>query len=549
AATPDTPVSLRRYLPWGPQTPHYELPSGMSETYQFFPPCCHRISKLQFSGSAVNEERRNARRIGHIIYFRPEIPYEHKIYLTEGQENRYQTELAMLEELCHFRPHHLVQDEDRYVPVSSYSDFPPYWELIERLRTLHQELDDERRAWMPSVLAWPHESSSFDNKQFIVAATVFTDDVTRYLACHCLAKFNWGIISVTTRSPPRDTVAPQPSTSRQHTTSAIQSRTPSVTDMHGNVHPLVPSPPRPTSVSSTRSITQRSVQETSRPESTSADRPISQRSSAASSELPTVSRIPSQLASPAVSLTRGSIGRLTGVGLQLMSPEAQQERFRVIRLPSQAPSTSGLPTYSQVPSRSISQSPEHSEHVPEVGEATVIAPTSIALPATPPRDDVSIHSVPPTAPSTSRTTNIHGLTGIGTLMERFSQLQATRHSPAPVVQSAPVSQRTSDHSSSQESQTSDLIELQSPISLVTHSPELPVQATEMVPIVPPDNGHRDHIIPIEHVPETGEIGHILSLDPNTHQVVPWEPETRSPMMYDELMLSKKLNMAMCQMLQ
>ncbi|KAG8681205.1 hypothetical protein FRC09_017677, partial [Ceratobasidium sp. 395] len=255
---------------------------------------------------------------------------------------------------------------------------------------------------------------------------------------------------------------------------------------------------------------------------------MSQQSSAVSSELPTVSRIPSQPASPAVSLTRGSIGRLTGVGLQLMSPEAQQERFRVIRLPSQAPSTSGLPTYSQVPSRSISQSPEHSERVPEVGEATVIAPTSIALPTTPPQDDVSVHSVPPTAPSTSRTTNIHGLTGIGTLMERFSQLQVTRHSPAPVVQSAPVSRQTSEHGSSQESQTSDLIELQSPISLVIHSPELPVQATEMVPIVPPDNGHRDHIIPVEHVPETGEIGHILSLDPNTRQVVQWEPETRSP---------------------
>ncbi|QRV87090.1 Retrovirus-related Pol polyprotein from transposon [Ceratobasidium sp. AG-Ba] len=175
--------SLQRYLPYPWQKEHYQLDATLKDRYMLPLPMAQRISNLQhLADNAINEERRNARQIGRMIYQRPTPPEEHMFYLSQQDERLVQEEMNILDYLTRFELQYVVVDNNRGIPVQSHNDEPQYWKLYNLLANRRQDASIEVKRRGPAVPEWPHLQDSFDSKQFIVAAVLYRDEVTRFLA-------------------------------------------------------------------------------------------------------------------------------------------------------------------------------------------------------------------------------------------------------------------------------------------------------------------------------------------------------------------------------
>ncbi|QRV90335.1 Retrovirus-related Pol polyprotein from transposon [Ceratobasidium sp. AG-Ba] len=175
--------SLQRYLPYPWQKEHYRLDATLKDRYMLPLPMAQRISNLQhLANDPINEERRNARQIGRMIYQRPTPPDEHMFYLSKQDERLVQEEMIILNYLTRFEPQYMVVNNNQGIPVQSHNDEPQYWKLYNQLANRRQDASPEARHKGPAIPEWPQLQDSFDSKQFIVAAVLYRDEVTRFLA-------------------------------------------------------------------------------------------------------------------------------------------------------------------------------------------------------------------------------------------------------------------------------------------------------------------------------------------------------------------------------
>ncbi|QRV83408.1 Retrovirus-related Pol polyprotein from transposon [Ceratobasidium sp. AG-Ba] len=181
--------ALNRYLPYDWRNEHYKLDPVLQQRYSLDLPMAQRISRLQMDlKNPFNEERRNARSIGRMIYQRPTPPSEHMYYLNEWNEEQVPREMAILDHLTRFEPKHIVLINGKGYPTQSHNEDRFYWELQNLLRNRRQSASEHAKARGPAVPEWPQLTHSFDSKQFIVAAVLFRDDVTRFLAYYLKAQ-------------------------------------------------------------------------------------------------------------------------------------------------------------------------------------------------------------------------------------------------------------------------------------------------------------------------------------------------------------------------
>ncbi|QRV73582.1 hypothetical protein RhiJN_01596 [Ceratobasidium sp. AG-Ba] len=181
--------ALNRYLPYDWRNEHYKLDPVLQQRYSLDLPMAQRISQLQMDlKNPFNEERRNARSIGRMIYQRPTPPSEHMYYLNEWNKEQVPREMAILDHLTRFEPKHIVLINGKGYPTQSHNEDRFYWELQNLLQNRRQSASEHAKARGPAVPEWPLLTHSFDSKQFIVAAVLFRDDVTRFLAYYLKAQ-------------------------------------------------------------------------------------------------------------------------------------------------------------------------------------------------------------------------------------------------------------------------------------------------------------------------------------------------------------------------
>ncbi|QRV77000.1 hypothetical protein RhiJN_19845 [Ceratobasidium sp. AG-Ba] len=127
------------------------------------------ISNLQhLADDAINEECQNTWQIGQMIYQQPTPPEEHMFYLSKQDERLVQEEMNILDYLTRFELQYVVVDNN------------------------HASIEAKHKG--PTVPKWPHLQDSFDSKQFIVAAVLYRDEVTRFLAYYLKEELSYSSI-------------------------------------------------------------------------------------------------------------------------------------------------------------------------------------------------------------------------------------------------------------------------------------------------------------------------------------------------------------------
>ncbi|QRV94988.1 hypothetical protein RhiJN_23006 [Ceratobasidium sp. AG-Ba] len=182
---------MARYLPYSFDSPHYKLDKELTNRYTLDVPFTRRISLMQSNiGDNVNDQRRWARTIARVIYQRGTPHASHMSYLSAQDEDLCPQEMILLDHLCLFIPEHLVLINGQGIPTTCHSDKQTYWDLINMLANRRQQATHIDRQLGPSVPEWPRLEDSFDNKQFAVAAVLFRDEVTRFLAYYLKQELN-----------------------------------------------------------------------------------------------------------------------------------------------------------------------------------------------------------------------------------------------------------------------------------------------------------------------------------------------------------------------
>ncbi|QRW13238.1 hypothetical protein RhiLY_12237 [Ceratobasidium sp. AG-Ba] len=174
-----------RYIPYPPSTVHYEMPEDILEQYCFQPLGAERISKLfKDPNGKGNIRQRQARLIAQIVFKDKPASAEANRYLGEDHEPLVADTLELLDQLCYFKPKWVIREGEKFIPVVSYSNSPLYFKMRNKLLNLRASLPSEQRRIIGVPPEWPRETHSFDAKQFTVAAMLFRDKVTRYLASY-----------------------------------------------------------------------------------------------------------------------------------------------------------------------------------------------------------------------------------------------------------------------------------------------------------------------------------------------------------------------------
>ncbi|KAG8710821.1 hypothetical protein FRC08_016679 [Ceratobasidium sp. 394] len=484
ANTPDSAESLSRYLPLSARLPHYDLSEELARRYTFTPNQATRISQLHAAGGINNEAGRNARRIGQIIYSQSDPSSDHSLYLTTEVGHLVGNESRLLEELCVFKPRFLVQVDGKGYPAVSYSDWQPYYDLISILRNKQRGLSAEDRGNAPLIPTWPMLSSSFDSKQFTVAATLFADDVTRFLA-YCLHKELVVAQSELEPSPPQaieiegvklrlvDCIA----TSEHSSQAEKQSNSsPSTAPLN---EPLPPSCP---------------VSVVSR---TSSRRPVT-----VEQRLP--SRSTSRTSSNQEDVTVQAMAPPVEIRPKLPSQTSTRSSQSIVPLPS-VPSVSPLaPEASSVPSASPLAP---NDIITTYSTRTPLRSwTSNSGTTNSPRRGV----VPPTAPSRERTINITDVFPQDSIVEQFKNLRPTDRSPAAALPSAPVSALGLEGMNQEQSLSLSPISV--PPGAFQHSPP-PKEDKPITPVdtTQADKDTHDHLVDPEQA-GLGEEGDVYDFD-------------------------------------
>ncbi|QRV97198.1 hypothetical protein RhiJN_25217 [Ceratobasidium sp. AG-Ba] len=182
AHIPTSMSSLQRYLPYSWQLEHYSLNDTLQAKYSLSLPMAQRISNLQhLAHDPLNQERRNARHIAQIIYQQPVPPKQHMVYLSKKDERMVEKEMTLLDDLTQFKPQYVVLVQNQGIPVQCLNDNPNYWKLSDILARRYKAASTLSKSQGPAVPQWPQLQDSFDCKQFIVAAVLYRDEVTRFL--------------------------------------------------------------------------------------------------------------------------------------------------------------------------------------------------------------------------------------------------------------------------------------------------------------------------------------------------------------------------------
>ncbi|KAG8694740.1 hypothetical protein FRC08_008290 [Ceratobasidium sp. 394] len=400
-------------------------------------------------------------------------------------EHLVKNELRLLEELCIFRPHFLVQVDGKGYPAVSYSDWQPYYDLISILRNKQRGLSAEDRGNAPLIPVWPMLSSSFDSKQFTVAATLFADNVTRFLA-YCLCKEPVVAQSEQEPSPPQaieiegvklclvDCTA-----SSEHSLQAKKWSSSSLSTVPLD-KPLPPS--HPVSVVSRTSSRQPVVME---------------------------HRLPSRS-------TSSTSSNQEDVTVQAMAPPVEIRP----RTPSR---TSTRSSRSIVPLPSVPSASPLTHEAPSVPSASPLAPDDIITTYstwTPLRSSTSSPGTTnsprrrvasPTAPSRERTINITDVFPQDSLVERFKNLRPMDRSPAaPALPSAPVSALGLEGMNQERNLSLSPISV--PPGAFQHSPP-PREDKSITPVdtTQADKDTHDHLVDLEKA-EPWEGGDVYEFD-------------------------------------
>lgn len=110
----------------------------------------------------------------------PDPPERHRYYPTPVSEQWASNYFLMLDQLCTFQPDKVVNlgsidhNTDIAIPVISHFDTPNYNEFMSMLINLKQQVPDlDQRRNCPETARWPQVESSFDFKQFTIAAVLY----------------------------------------------------------------------------------------------------------------------------------------------------------------------------------------------------------------------------------------------------------------------------------------------------------------------------------------------------------------------------------------